>query len=38
LPDTRQRAWPAPPSTWRIYPPLELRLPIIFRFATFFFS
>jgi hypothetical protein len=37
LPDTRPCAWPAPPSTWRIYPPLGARLPIIFRFATFSF-
>jgi hypothetical protein len=38
LPDARHRAWPAPPSTWRIYSPLASRLPIIFRFATFSFS
>jgi hypothetical protein len=34
LPDTRPRAWPAPPSTWRIYSYLAFRLPIIFKFAT----
>ena len=34
LPNTRCRAWPAPPSTWRIYSPLASHLPIIFKFAT----
>jgi hypothetical protein len=34
LPATRPRAWPAPPSTWRIYSSLESRLLIIFKFAT----
>jgi hypothetical protein len=34
LPATRNRAWPAPPSTWRIYSPLASRLPIIFKFAN----
>ena len=34
LPVTKHRAWPAPPSTWRIYPPLAPHLPIIFKFAT----
>jgi hypothetical protein len=34
LPDARQRARPAPPSTWRIYPSLVSRLLIIFKFAT----
>jgi hypothetical protein len=34
LPATRNRAWPAPPSTWRIYSRLASRLPIIFKFAT----
>jgi hypothetical protein len=34
LPATRNRAWPAPPSTWRIYSPIAPGLPIIFKFAT----
>jgi hypothetical protein len=33
-PATRHRAWPAPPSTWRIYSYLASRLLIIFKFAT----
>src|SRR5262249_37322546 len=34
LPKSRHCAWPAPPSTWRIYSHLVSRLPIISKFAT----